>query len=67
MKRIAYSVQEVAEMLGASPTWCYARVYAGDWPSVKIGGLRRILASDLKKILKAGEAGDRSKSKEVAA
>ena len=47
------SVKEAAARLGASIRTVYRRLKDGSLPSTKIGGLRRILESDLEEFIRS--------------
>ncbi len=48
MERIAYTVDEVIEIVGIGKTKLYEAIGSGELPSKKIGRRRLILASELK-------------------
>lgn len=53
--RKAYSVEEVAEMLGVGRTHAYAMVKSGELPSVRLGRRLLVPAAALDKLLASCE------------
>lgn len=52
-RRLAYTTEEVADMLGTSRMFIYTEMQRGHLPSVKLGRARRVLHDDVMAYLAA--------------
>ena len=56
IEKVAYRVDEAVKASGLGRSFLYERIAAGDLKSVKVGGRRLILRSDLMSFLTSGGA-----------
>lgn len=57
VEKLLYRPKEAAQVIGASPSWVYARIEDGSLPAVRLAGrMVRIRRTDLLKFIDTPEA-----------